>query len=359
MKEVDLVYRTLYAELAQRGLDASFDATFPQSGNFLKIPVDGREYWYFHDAASTPARRYVGPVSDPEITRRAKEFRQLRDSFKGQRKLVSTLVREAGFPQPERLTGDVVEAFERAGLFRLRGVLVGTVAYQTYAPYLGVKLPNTAMQTGDADFAQFHSISADVGDSLPPILDLLRSVDPTFRPLPHPSGSLQSTRFSNSAGYLVEFLTPNRGSDDYSGKPTPMPALGGASAEPLRFLDFLIHEPVRAMLLHKAGIPVLVPSPERYAIHKMIVSGERHSNAGGLAKRQKDLLQARSLAEALALTRQQTALAEVFVEAWNRGPRWRTALLTGLNFFTDADRLAVRSAIDAGLGELGETPEGY
>ncbi len=38
-----------------------------------------------------------------------------------------------------------------------------------------------------------------------------------------------------------------------------MPSLGGAVAEPLRFLDFLIHEPVRAVLLYKGGIPVLVP----------------------------------------------------------------------------------------------------
>ena len=64
MKEVDLIYRTLYAELAQRSLDASFEAAFPQSGNFLKIPVEGRDYWYFHDNNASPPRRYVGPVAD-------------------------------------------------------------------------------------------------------------------------------------------------------------------------------------------------------------------------------------------------------------------------------------------------------
>jgi hypothetical protein len=40
------------------------------------------------------------------------------------------------------------------------------------------------MQTGDADFAQFHEISVAVGDTLPPILDVLHRVDPTFREVP-------------------------------------------------------------------------------------------------------------------------------------------------------------------------------
>ena len=82
MKEIDLVYRTMYAELAQRSFDASFDAAFPVTGNFLKIPVDGRDYWYFHDTHAAIARRYVGPVADPEITRRVNDVRRIKDDFR-------------------------------------------------------------------------------------------------------------------------------------------------------------------------------------------------------------------------------------------------------------------------------------
>ncbi|WJI64332.1 GSU2403 family nucleotidyltransferase fold protein [Mesorhizobium sp. C416B] len=39
-----------------------------------------------------------------------------------------------------------------------------------------------------------------------------------------------------------------------------------------RFLDFLIRDPIRTALLHRSGLPVLVPSPQRYAIHKLIVA---------------------------------------------------------------------------------------
>lgn len=69
MQQIDLIYRTIYAELEQRALDASFDEAFPAHGNFVRVPVKARDYWYFEDRNSSPKRRYVGPASDPEISR--------------------------------------------------------------------------------------------------------------------------------------------------------------------------------------------------------------------------------------------------------------------------------------------------
>nr|WP_234886901.1 GSU2403 family nucleotidyltransferase fold protein [Sinorhizobium terangae] len=50
-----------------------------------------------------------------------------------------------------------------------------------------------------------------------------------------------------------------------------MPALGGASALPLRFMDFLIRESVRTVFLYGAGCHGAGPRPVRYAVHKLIV----------------------------------------------------------------------------------------
>ncbi|MDC7675601.1 GSU2403 family nucleotidyltransferase fold protein [Asticcacaulis sp. LKC15W] len=50
-----------------------------------------------------------------------------------------------------------------------------------------------------------------------------------------------------------------------------MPALGGASAQPPHRLDFLIHHPVRAIMMRGGGIPLLVSSSERFAVPKLIV----------------------------------------------------------------------------------------
>ena len=164
MKEIDLVFRTMFAELCQRSSDASFQSDFPVEGRFVSVPVKGKSYWYFdRPADGKTVRTYVGPKSDPDITKRVTDFQEIKTDLKSRRKLVSTLTREAGLPAPERFTGDIVAALSSAGLFRVRGVLVGTVAFPCYAGILGVRLPSTAMQTGDADFAQFHSISAAVG----------------------------------------------------------------------------------------------------------------------------------------------------------------------------------------------------
>lgn len=360
MKTIDLVYQTMFADLGQRTLDAAFTSDFSPDGLFVKQVSKSREFWYFQSKIDGKhVRKYVGPCSDDEINARVASFNELKNSLKSRRKLVSTLIRNAYLPAPERFTGDVVEALSNAGLFRLRGVLVGTVAYQCYSGLLGIRLPLSAMQTGDADFAQFHSVSAAVEDSIPSVLEVLKKIDPTFRGIPHQSDGRLSTQFENAAKYKIEFLTPNTGSDDFSGKPTPMAALGGAAAQPLRFLDFLIHDPMRTIMLHKSGIPVVVPAPERYAVHKMIVSSRRRHDANGEAKRKKDALQAASLMEAMIQIRSHADLAMAFSEAWNRGPSWRQGIRIGLSYIEDEKRSLIEEGLQKGLVEIREDLEDF
>jgi hypothetical protein len=286
-------------------------------------------------------------------------FRDLKSDVKGRRRLVSTLVREAYLPRPLPIAGQVVEELAKAGFFRLRGVLVGTVAYQCYSAVLGRRLDAVAMQTGDADFAQFHEISVAVGDSLPPVLEVLQQIDPTFREVPSRLDARVSTQFVSRDKFKVEFLTPNRGADEQEGKPVPMPALGGAAAFPLRFLDYLIHQPVRAVLLHGAGVPVLIPAPERYAVHKLIVGSRRKDAGDTTAKSTKDRLQARSLIEAMIANRQQADVASAFMEAWDRGDHWKAAIRTSLATYDDGFRTSFAVELAQGVTELGSDPADY
>ncbi|RWJ98121.1 MAG: hypothetical protein EOR43_25845 [Mesorhizobium sp.] len=357
MKTIDLAYRTLYAELVQRSLDASFETDFSTAGNFVRVPVKGRDYWYFEETRPQKSRRYVGPAEDPEIAKRVAAFKEIKGDLRSRRKLVSTLVRDAGLTAPDPFTGDVVEALEKAGLFRLRAVLVGTVAFQTYAGHLGVRLPGAALQTGDADFAQFHSVSAEVDDSMAPVIDVLRTIDPTFREIPHRTDAGRTTQYENAMRYRIEFLTPNRGSEDHADHASPMPSLGGASAQPLRFLDFLIRDPVRTVLLHRSGVSVLVPSPERFAVHKLIVAARRERSAA--AKREKDLAQASLLVEALDTTRRRDDLAFAFAEAWGRGESWREALLKGLHLLGPDRHEMVDLVLEKALDEAHIDLEGF
>ena len=324
MKDIDLATQTLFAELLQRSLDAEFDTEFRENGTFLRKRSKDREYWHFQwRDGETIRNRYVGPVTDTNVTDRVQRFATLKASFKRRQTLVRALV-AAGLPTPDELSGRIVEALWKASFFRLRGVLVGTLAFQTYAGILGVDLGRRPLMTQDADFAQFWGVAENVGETIQPPLTILRSVDATFAEVPRVGDPFISTRYRNAQDYLVDFLTPNRGSDDHQGKPARMRALAGTGAEPLRHLDFLIRQPERSVLLRGGGIPVTVPRAEAYAVHKLIVAVERVNQA----KSVKDVQQAGLLIETLAV-RRPTELASSWQEAWDAGPSWRRKLESG------------------------------
>jgi hypothetical protein len=151
---------------------------------------------------------------------------------------------------------------------------------------------------------------------------VLRGVDPRFRAIPHHSHSGRSVSFTNERVRL-DFLTPNRGPDTET--PAKVTALG-VDAQPLRFLDFLIRSPEPAVVLHGPGVPVCVPSPERYAVHKLIVARRRPL---GAAKSDKDLRQAAMLIDVLAEKRP-FELRVAWDEAAGRGRKWAKLLDEGL-----------------------------
>jgi hypothetical protein len=253
---------------------------------------------------------------------RIKHHRELRTDERERRALVSALVRSFNLPRPVPEIGEIVAVLARAGVFRLRAVLVGTVAYQSYSAMLGVRLPAAVLQTGDIDIAQFRNISVAVGDHTAPVLEILRQVDKSFRAVPNLADPRRVSSYIGRGGLRVDFLTPNQGPE--TERPQSLPALS-TDAQPLRFLDYLIHEPQPAVLLHGAGIYVHVPAPERYAIHKLIISQRRPT---GVAKRDKDIQQAEALIEVLVRDRQHE-LKAAWEEAYHRGPRWRELLADG------------------------------
>jgi len=324
LEEIDLAAQTLFAELLQRSLDAEFDAEYRENGTFIRKKSKDHYYWHYQWRDGGKIRnKYVGPVSDASITDRVKRFSSLKARFKRRQTLVRALA-AAGLPTPDPLSGRIVEALWKAGFFRLRGVLVGTLAFQTYAGVLGVQLGRRPLMTQDADFAQFWGISENIGESLEPPLAVLRRVDETFKEVPSLADPFVSTRYRNGRGYLVDFLTPNRRSDERQGKPARMRALARTGAEPLRHLDFLIHQPERSVLLYAGGAPVTVPRAERFAVHKLIVAVDRVNQA----KSVKDVEQAGLLIRALAVKRP-SELADAWHTAWSTGRQWRRKLESG------------------------------
>jgi hypothetical protein len=338
MQEIDLATQTMFAELLQRSLDAEFDESFSERGTFRRKKSKGRFYWHHQERVGEKVvSKYVGPVTDKSITERVSRFADIKSNFKRRQEMVRALS-AAGLPTPDPISGAVVQAMWKAGFFRLRGVLVGTIAFQAYAGPLGIRLGGSGLRTQDVDFAQFWGISENIGESMPAPLTVLQSVDDTFKQVPNINDPFVSSQYRNKAGYRVDFLTPNRGSSTHAAKPAKMKALAGSGAQPLRHLDFLIYQPERSVLLFGGGVPVTIPRAERYAVHKLIVAVERQDQV----KSAKDLHQAETLIDALA-TRRPVELAAAWQTAWDTGPRWRAKLESA------RERLSERARSDLNL----------
>jgi hypothetical protein len=314
----------MFAELLQRCIDAELDETFVERGNFKSRRKGNRYYWYFQwDEGGKKRETYVGPATDKTITDRVTRFATIKSDYKQRREMVRALL-AAGLPSALHPSGEVVAAFWRAGFFRLRGVLIGSLAYSCYGPLLGVRLPAAGLRTDDADVAQLCGISDSIGESMRPPLQILRALDPTYRAVPSIDDPLVTKRYVNAANFKVELLTPSRDNDRHRGKPARMKALAGSGAQPLRHLDYLIHRPERSVILHGGGVPVIIPRAERYAVHKLIVAVERQDQA----KATKDIAQAGVLIEILA-RRRPLELAEAWGDAWSIGDRWKEMLTLG------------------------------
>jgi hypothetical protein len=74
-------------------------------------------------------------------------------------------------------------------------------------------------------------------------------------------------------------------------------------------------------------VVVSLPAPQRYAVHKLLITGER--SGAFKAKIAKDVLQAASLIEYL-LASDPDALKEAWSDALSRGPGWKKRALEGL-----------------------------
>jgi hypothetical protein len=337
--EIPLTLQTVYAELLDQVAAAAFADDFNEDGNFVAKTIKGKKYWYFEQKSEEGwKQKYVGPET-PELLEKIVTHKKQKSEISHRITLVSTLIRSTSLPRVQLQVGQVIAALAKAGVFRLRGVLVGTIAYQTYAAMLGTRLPISAVQTGDVDIAQAADISIAVKDRTPPMLNVLKETDQTFREVPHTYDSRKTTSYVSSS-IRVDFLTPNEGKD--TDEPRSLPALG-TDAQPLRYLNFLIRNPEPAVVLHEAGIFVLVPAPQRYAIHKLIVARLRQA---GSAKSKKDIQQAEVLL-GLLVVKHPHDLAEAWKEASGRGKKWRALLGEGLGLLHIAVRDSVLKTVQA------------
>jgi hypothetical protein len=314
MKRLPLSIQTLYADLLQ---SVTFSPTIP--GSLSKQTIRGRTYLYATERhGAKRLRRYLGPADDPNVVEQAEIIRLAAEEAKVRRKTVSMLKRY-GVPTPPVEAARLLESVANAGLFRKGAVLVGTGAYQIYPPVLGVSLSFQSMTTQDLDLAIASlAVTSDrEGESL---LDILRRADPSFVAQMGLNSRALPNRFRSARRFEVDVVTRYRHRAD---EEHPIIVKGlQCSAQPFRYLEYLVAEPITAVALYGSGVEVLIPQPARYAVHKLIVAQLRTENS---PKRAKDLAQARELIEALNIT-DPKGITEAIADGRRRGSKWKTHL---------------------------------
>lgn len=337
VQRLPLSASTSYAELMERLRLARF-GEFPSGSTFVSKTVKGRLYWYVQMPTGGQQSRkqvYIGPDSEALRDRIARHGEHKAD-VEDRRRLVAAIV-ASGAPRPDRVSAEIVRALAEAGAFRIRAVLIGTVAFQTYAAHLAVQLPVTSLATMDLDIAQDFGIASNLDDKLEkPILDILRGLDPRFSPVSYAFDTRRTTSYALNERYRVDVLTTMRGAP--RDEPSYLPTLG-SDAVPLKFMDFLLRDPVETAVLHGAGVLVNTPAPARYAVHKLMVSRNRKVNP---EKGLKDRLQAAQLIEILA-QEDPFALREAYAEARERGEAWRELLDQAVSLLPEPARVALEA----------------
>lgn len=292
MERQPLEIQTLYAELLEQltALEAG-RAIGHVSGSFVTKTVKGQDYYYFQHLGPGGAKRqlYVGRRDDvlDRVVQRYLDARETVAADCASIQRLCSILRAGGGLTTDAPSARVLEALSDSGVFRLGGVLVGTHAFVVIGNLLGVRWRGAALRTQDVDVAAATRMSIALPEIAADIPELLESLEMGFLPVPGLDPRNPSTSFKvRGQGLRVDLLAPARAG---ATGPVDVPRFRTA-AQPLPYLDLLIDTPVRAAIVAGTGVLVNIPDPARFALHKLIVAGERPAAMG--VKREKDLDQA-------------------------------------------------------------------
>lgn len=325
LSELPLSAQTAYTELfSQTRAFELHNALAGLVGAFHQRTLKGRSYWYFgyRDIDQRLRMVYVGPDSE-RVEALVHRFEQTRRD-----KPLATPARMAiiagGTPFPPKHLR-VIRRLAEYGFFRAGGVLIGTHAFWALGNMLGVRWLEEAA-TPDVDFA--HA-GRNVSLALPAdfqvdVRGALESLELGLLPLTQFSGrvGIQYRNPTNSQLqlHLVTAMTRDRN--------PPLMSDFNLVLEPLKFLGFILEAPLQGCVFSNQGACIVnLPAPERYAIHKLIVYGERPVSER--TKANKDLLQAASLVSYFLQTDQAGLLNAAWQEALGRGDEWQARAVQG------------------------------
>jgi len=282
----------LYSDLLQKTIDSSY--ALLGGGAFVSKEIAGIRYWYFQTKSKEGTKqKYIGKQSDDLLKNigRAKASRESMQKIIGERRRLIAMLGAGGSFIEKGRPVKILSKMADAGLFSSGGVLVGSFAYACYGNMLGYLLDSNIARTEDMDFSVERNFEIGIER---PLLNEITSFEPSFRIPFQTNPSAPPFEMIAADGFKIEFLTTKTDSADKS--PVFIDRFS-LYAHPLDFMDYLIQKPQPAVILAGSGIPVLVPDPARFALHKLAIS--RLRPIGFQTKINKDIAQAQSILEIL------------------------------------------------------------
>jgi len=203
----------------------------------------------------------------------------------------SSKLRLFGYQRIDRKPAAVLEVFFNRGLTQAGLTLVGSHAYGALLNELGVLAAGYKTQDIDVARAQPLALALPEGATFQ---QLLKESGLAFVPVPGMPSHKPSASFKlpGSGTLAVDLLVPGH----RAGELVRVKELA-THAQAVPFLDFLLEGSIDGVVLSpNQVIPVRLPSPERFLIHKLFSSQSRRTDRD---KAGKDLEQAAVLAAAL------------------------------------------------------------
>ena len=290
LRRHDAASQTKYQELKQLArAQARVLAGTP--GTLKQRTQSGKKYWVreYIRVDGSKVDEYLGAENSFDNAR----LEALRAEIDLARGLAagSAKLRLFGFQRIERKPAAVLEVLFNRGLSEAGLTLVGSHAYGALLNELGVLAPG--YRTQDIDVARARPLSIALPDGVT-FQQLLRESGLPFVPVPGMPSRRPSASFKlpGAETLAVDLLVPGKDAGDI----VPVKELG-AWAQAIPLLDFLVKDPVDGVVLSPNQIiPVKLPSPERFVLHKLFSSQSRKADRD---KVRKDIEQAATLAAVL------------------------------------------------------------
>ena len=318
--ELSLGAQTSYAELYDMAQAVELARFCKLRGSFHRRVIRNRTYVYFNfrDTDQRVRSAYVGPEG-PRVQRLIDEFESA--GVDSRRQALTQRARACvalGCNTVLEKHFRIIDKIALYGFFRNGSVLIGTHAFAALGNLRGVRWRGSDT-TMDVDFAHAgRNISVALPASLQiSVHDAITSLEMGLLPIREFSGRTGSQyRNPGDPELRIDFCTPDVGSD----QAVEVPGLGIA-LEPLKFMEFSLEGTTQGVMFSHSGACVVnLPDPARFAVHKLIIHGERP--VAERAKSTKDLQQAAALVEWHLDQGREDALQAAWLDAIGRGPGW-------------------------------------